>query len=212
MAKPSVNPPSAPATVESLTPRGRKTRDSLIGAARTVFEDVGFLDTRVEHIAQEAHVSYGTFYRYFESKEEIFYELSTRLFEDVHHHREPSESAGSPAEKLIASNRAYYEAYRRNARLMAIVEQVATFNEDFRLVRQEHRRQLTDRTARAINRWQRDGRVRADLDPVLAARAMAAMVDHTLYLWLVQGDTADAEALLDTLDSMCLGALGLGQG
>ncbi|OZG29485.1 TetR family transcriptional regulator [Williamsia sp. 1138] len=208
MAKAAVNPPSTPATVESLTPRGRKTRDSLLDAARTVFETVGFLDTRVEQIAHEANVSYGTFYRYFESKEEIFRELSTRLFDDVHH-RGPSDSAASPADKLITSNRAYYEAYRRNARLMAIVEQVATFNDDFRLVRQEHRRQLTDRTARAIDRWQRDGRVRADLSPVLAARAMAAMVDHTLYLWLVQGDTADADALLDTLDSMCLGALGL---
>ena len=60
-----------------------------------------------------------------------------------------------------------------------------------------------------IARWQADGLVRSSLDPVFAARAMAAMVDHTLYLWLVQGDEADEERLLDTLDQMCLGALGL---
>jgi AcrR family transcriptional regulator len=208
VAKSSVNTSSAPAPVETLTARGRKTRDALLDAARTVFETVGFPDTRVEQISQEANVSYGTFYRYFESKEDIFRELSTRLFEDVHQ-RIPSDAALSPAAKLVASNRSYYQAYRRNARLMAIVEQVATFNDEFRELRHNHRQQLTERTARAIARWQEDGLVRAQLDPALAARAMAAMVDHTLYLWIVQGDDADEDALLDTLDLMCLGALGL---
>ncbi|UGT63026.1 TetR/AcrR family transcriptional regulator [Nocardia asteroides] len=198
-------------TAETLTPRGRRTRDALLAAARTVFETVGFPECRVELITTEAEVSYGTFYRYFESKEHIFTELSTQLFEDVHR-REPVDPGRSPAERLIASNRSYYRAYRRNAKMMAIVEQVATFNEEFRALRHEHRGQLIDRSARAIARWQRAGLAAPGLDPVLAARAMAAMVDHTLYLWLVQGDDADEAALLDTLDRMCLGALGLTAG
>ncbi|WP_216912481.1 TetR/AcrR family transcriptional regulator [Nocardia sp. NBC_01377] len=206
MAKSAVN--SAPAPVDTLTPRGRKTRDAVLDAARRVFETVGFLDARVEQIAQEAGVSYGTFYRYFESKDDVFGELSTRLFEDMHR-REQTAADLSPAEKLIASNRAYYRAYRRNAPMMAIIEQVATINDEFRLLRQRHRHLLIDRTARAIARWQSDGLVRADLDPELAARAMAAMVDHTLYLWLIQGEDADEQAVLDTLDRMCVGALGL---
>ncbi|WP_227984649.1 TetR/AcrR family transcriptional regulator [Nocardia spumae] len=206
MPKSSVN--SAPAPVESLTPRGRRTRDGLLDAARTVFETVGFLDTRVEQISEAAGVSYGTFYRYFESKEHVFGELSTRLFEDMHR-REPAAAELSPTAKLVAANRSYYVAYRRNARMMAIVEQVATFNEEFRALRHEHRRQLIDRTAQAIARWQREGLVRASLDPELAARAMSAMVEHTLYLWLIQGEDADEQALLDTLDQMSVSALGL---
>ncbi|MET7767470.1 TetR/AcrR family transcriptional regulator [Nocardia sp. NPDC005366] len=208
MAKSAVNSSTAP--VDTLTPRGRKTRDALLDAARRVFETGGFLDARVEQIAQEAGVSYGTFYRYFESKEDVFGELSTRLFEDMHR-REPTPPHLSPAEKLIAANRAYYRAYRRNAPMMAIIEQVATINGEFRLLRHEHRRQLIDRTARAIARWQTEGLARSDLDCELSARAMAAMVDHTLYLWLVQGEDANEEALLDTLDRMCVGALGLDQ-
>lgn len=208
MSKSSASTPSVPPPVDTLTARGRKTRDSLLDAARKVFEEVGFLDTRVELIAHEASVSYGTFYRYFESKEDVFKELSTRLFDDVHR-REPLDPDLSPAARLTATNRSYYQAYRRNAKLMAIVEQVATFNSEFRELRHEHRRGLIDRTARAIARWQEQGDVRSSLDPVMAARAMAAMVDHSLYLWLVQGDEADEESLLDTLDQMCIGALGL---
>ncbi|MQY25315.1 TetR/AcrR family transcriptional regulator [Nocardia aurantia] len=206
MPKSSVN--SSPMAVDTLTPRGRKTRDALLDAARKVFETVGFLDARVELITTEANVSYGTFYRYFESKEDVFGELSTRLFEEMHR-RGPAATAPSPAARLIAANRAYYEAYRRNARLMAIVEQVATFNEDFRRLRHEHRRVITDRTAQAIARWQHEGLVRRSLDPELAARAIAAMVDHSLYLWLIQGEDADEDALLDTLDQMSVAALGL---
>jgi AcrR family transcriptional regulator len=210
VAKASVNSQTGPAPVETLTSRGRKTRDALLEAARTVFEDVGFLDARVELITLQAQVSYGTFYRYFESKDDIFGVLSDQLFEDIHR-RGPGDGKLSPAERLVAANRTYYQAYRRNARLMAIVEQVATFNEDFRRLRSEHRHQLIDRTAGAIRRWQQEGLVRQSLDPEMAARAMSAMVDHTLYLWLVQGDEANEALLLDTLDQMCLGALGLNQ-
>ncbi|MFW0784843.1 TetR/AcrR family transcriptional regulator [Gordonia sp. CPCC 206044] len=208
MAKSSVNTSTVPAPVDSLSPRGRATRDALLDAAQRVFERVGFLDARVELIAQEANVSYGTFYRYFESKEDVFRELSTWLFSEMHR-REPSSSEMGPAERLIASNRAYYQAYRRNAAMLAIVEQVATFNDEFRELRHQHRAQLIERSAAAITNWQAEGRVRSTLDPTMAARAMAAMVDHTLYLWLVQGEDADEAALLDTLDEMCLGALGL---
>ncbi len=208
MAKSSVNTSTVPAPVDSLSPRGRATRDALLAAAQRVFERVGFLDARVELIAQEANVSYGTFYRYFESKEDVFRELSTWLFSEMHR-REPSTPDMGPAERLIASNRAYYRAYRRHAAMLAIVEQVATFNEEFRELRHQHRAQLIDRTATAIAGWQREGRVRESLDPTMAARAMAAMVDHTLYLWLIQGEEASEGALLDTLDEMCLGALGL---
>jgi AcrR family transcriptional regulator len=211
VAKASVNSPAGPAPVETLTTRGRKTRDALLDAARTVFERVGFPDARVELITQEANVSYGTFYRYFESKEDIFRVLSTQLFEDIHRREPRGDGEITPAQRLIAANRAYYQSYRRNAQLMAIVEQVATFNDEFRQLRHEHRHQLIDRQARAIARWQSEGLVRESLDPEMAARAMSAMVDHTLYLWLVQGDEANEAALLDTLDQMCVGALGLDQ-
>jgi len=63
-----------------------------------------------------------------------------------------------------------------------------------------------DRTARAMARRQSHGPVRGDLAPEPAARAM---VDHTLYLWSIQGEYADEQAVLDTLDRVCVGAPGL---
>ena len=52
--------------------RGTRTRASLVAAARAVFERDGYLASRVTDIADEARVAHGTFYTYFDSKDEVF--------------------------------------------------------------------------------------------------------------------------------------------
>ncbi|MBO3750042.1 TetR/AcrR family transcriptional regulator [Streptosporangiaceae bacterium NEAU-GS5] len=194
-----------------LTERGARTRERLITAAREVFEERGFIDTRIAHITRHAMVAYGSFYTYFPSKDAIFLEIADRLFNEMTRQAQAFSGAGlSPAARIRRANRAYYEAYLRNAKMMAIIEQVATFNEEFQEMRRKHRALLIGRSAAAIERWQRAGLVADDLDPEMTARALAAMVDHTLYLWLVQGDDPPGiERLLDTLDTLNLRALGL---
>ncbi len=193
-----------------LTERGVRTREKLITAAREVFEERGFLDTRVAHIARHARVAYGSFYTYFPSKEAIFLEVADRLFADMTGHRVIPPPGPSPTARIRSANRAYYEAYLRNARMMAIIEQVSTFNDEFKELRRKHRAASITRSTRAIERWQREGLVDTSLDAEMTARALAAMVDHSLYLWLVQGEDADGtERLLDTLDTLNIRALGL---
>src|SRR5262245_24082650 len=194
-----------------LTERGARTRERLVAAAREVFEERGFIETRVAHITRHAMVAYGSFYTYFPSKDAIFLEIADRLFAEMTQKAQaPSEDADglSPAARIRRANRAYFEAYLRNAKMMAIVEQVATFNEDFQEMRRRHRALLIGRSAAAIERWRRAGLVADDLDPEMTARALAAMVDHSLYLWLVQGEgTPGIERLLDTLDTLNIRAL-----
>ncbi|MBN9622078.1 MAG: helix-turn-helix transcriptional regulator [Actinobacteria bacterium] len=54
------------------SPRGLRTRTALVEAARTVFERDGYLEARITDITKEAGVAAGSFYTYFDSKEEIF--------------------------------------------------------------------------------------------------------------------------------------------
>lgn len=54
------------------TARGRQTRDKLLQAAEVEFGKQGFHDASVSGITQKAGVALGTFYTYFESKEEIY--------------------------------------------------------------------------------------------------------------------------------------------
>ena len=65
---------------------------------------------------------------------------------------------GSDAVAVIhAANVAYLEAYRRNARLMALLEQVATVNERLAELRLERSAAFLARNARASRRLQRAG-------------------------------------------------------
>ena len=45
-------------------------------AAKRIFERDGFLESRIVDIAEEADIAPGTFYHYFDSKEEVFREVA----------------------------------------------------------------------------------------------------------------------------------------
>jgi AcrR family transcriptional regulator len=54
------------------TERGRRTRNKLLQAAEIEFGDKGFHEAGISGITYRAGVALGTFYTYFESKDEIF--------------------------------------------------------------------------------------------------------------------------------------------
>lgn len=59
-------------TKQPKTKRGRKTRNRLLEAAEIEFGRKGFHEASISGITYRAGVALGTFYTYFESKEEIF--------------------------------------------------------------------------------------------------------------------------------------------
>ncbi len=65
------------AKVEPIRSRkGAQTRARLIVAGQFIFERDGYLEARIADIAKRAGVSHGSFYHYFESKEQIFREIA----------------------------------------------------------------------------------------------------------------------------------------
>lgn len=61
------------------TARGRRTREKLLGAAEIEFGEKGFHAVAINDITRAAGVALGTFYVYFESKEEIFRALVSHM-------------------------------------------------------------------------------------------------------------------------------------
>src|SRR5579871_1270025 len=56
--------------------KGAQTRARLLEAAKKVFERDGFLNARILDIAETAGLKHGSFYHYFDSKEQIFREVA----------------------------------------------------------------------------------------------------------------------------------------
>lgn len=190
------------------TARGMRTRANLVAAARTVFERDGYLAARLTDITAEAGCAIGSFYTYFDGKEEIFEAVLAEAQEDMMHPGMPHVDEGSsPAQVLAASHRAYLEAYKRNADLMRLLEQVATIDPAFAKVRRDRARAFMRRNARAIESMQQRGLADCSLDPMLASASLSAMVSRIAYYTFVLGEKHTMDDLVDTLTTLWINAL-----
>jgi AcrR family transcriptional regulator len=194
-----------------LSTRGARTREALIEAARLVFERDGFTGARIADIAAAAGVATGSFYTYFRRKEDAFAAVIGQLEEEMLHPRlHEAADRDDPVAVIEAANRAYLSAYRRNARLMGLMEQVALLDPEFHRLRMRRARRFTERNARAIARLQERGLADPTLDAQLAAQAVSVMVSRTAYLRYVEEAGHDSlEKLVHTLTRLWASALGI---
>lgn len=211
-------PTEAPALVDPQklgtqpqTARGERTRAALIAAARTVFERDGYVDSRLVDIAAEAKCSIGSFYTWFDSKDEVFAAvLHEAQSEMLHPGTGRMESVDDPVEIIGASNRAYFEAYRRNARLNQLLLQVAAVDPRFRQMRKARADAFVTRNARAIADLQRRGLADRKIDAKLAAMALSGMISRLAQDVFI-GDYAPepVDDLVEAATRMWTNALGL---
>lgn len=198
------------------TTRGLHTRAALIAAARRVFERDGFLSSRLVDITQEAGLATGSFYTYFATKEEVLHAVFLEAQQDMLHPGFPRlDETDDPAAVIAASNLAYLEAYRRNARLMALLEQATSINEEFRQLRLQRSDAFVKRNARSIAALQERGLVDERLDALVAARCLSAMTSRLAYHYFVDQSGDDAvstfthDQMVTTVNSLWVNALRL---
>lgn len=195
------------------TPRGIRTRASLVAAARTVFERDGYIDSRLTDITKEARCSTGTFYTYFDSKEEALAAVLHEAQEDMLHPGPPQEQHAdrTVVESLEAGNRAYIDAYKRNAKLMLLLEQVAAIDPKFRRLRLDRGKAFAERNCRWVKKLQDEGFADPSLDPVMSASALSLMVGRMAYYKyaLDEPDWGTDDLLVETATKLWVNALGI---
>src|SRR2546423_2987761 len=163
---------SGPRAQKSLTLKGHRTRAALVQAGRQVFEDQGFLNARIGDIAKAAGVAHGGFYHYFDSKEAVFREAAMQVVGEIFDaSRTPPGEAEDPLASIEAANRRFLLAWERNAPILAVLDQVATFNDEFRDLWRSIRRLFVERAERGLILLQSEGRADPTPDAPVAARA-----------------------------------------
>ena len=196
--------------------KGVQTRARLVEAAKEVFEEHGFLEARVSDIAELAGLSHGSFYHYFESKDEVFLEVAEAQEDRLSAHSIvdsgllDASTRATVRERLRESILRYLAEYRAEARLMGVIEQVSRYREEVRAVRSARLRPYRARTEDAIRRLQALGLADPSLEPAIAAQALTAMVTRFAEMWLVQ-DLIDCsfDDGVEQLTMLCLNALQL---
>lgn len=196
--------------VGPTTPKGRERRSEILRAARKVFEKRGYLDTRVADIVTVADVAQGTFYTYFDSKETVFAEVAHQVIETMMDDLHTEYLADmDPVERVRRAMVRFIDAYRPNAVMIGLIEQVGTFTPEMRRLRLRLRESFVDRTAQGIRRQQEEGVADAVADPEMFAEVLGAMVDQICYLWFFLGKKFDADAVVETLTSVWARGIGI---
>ncbi len=193
--------------------KGARTRARLLDAATGVFENVGFLEARISDIAETAGLSHGSFYHYFESKEQIFREVAEQQEALLTAPADDGEeSVNSEFDRICRANRRYLRRYCDNAKIMGVIEQVSRYDSHVNDVRTRRQKHFAERAERSVRRLQRDGLADLDLDPEIAAVALGSMVARFAELWLVE-EWADYEFdhAVDQLSRLWANAIGLGE-
>ncbi|WP_162834393.1 TetR/AcrR family transcriptional regulator [Amycolatopsis circi] len=179
-----------------LTRKGAATRARLIRSAHEVFARSGFLDTKITDITAAAGSANGTFYVYFDSKETIFKAVVDEVIGDfLATLRAGRPREADPVAVIAHDNRRYVQAYRKHADIMRVIEQVATFNEEFASLRRSIRERFVARAARGIQTWQEQGHCTPEFSARTIAGLLVSMVDNFTYNWLSLGhEYSEAEA------------------
>jgi AcrR family transcriptional regulator len=193
--------------------RGEQTRAKLVKAAKEIFERDGFLDARIVDIAARAKVSYGAFYHYFDSKEQIFREVAeaqeSRLTAppDL---GEPRIADPTPYDRIHQANRRYLQRYRDEAKLMGVIEQVSRYDSYVNHIRIASYRHFADRFEQALRQWQKEGAADRRVDPTTAADALGSMIGRLAELWLTQGYREyDFDQAVDQITLLWANAVGV---
>jgi len=190
--------------------RGRQTRSRLLVAGKRVFERDGFLQARITDIAAEAGVSHGSFYHYFETKEAIFREIAEGIEVQLLSMNDAEyKDYSDPVDRIRAANRSYLNAYKKESKIMRVIEEVSRYDEEVRLVRVQRDNELAERLESAISRLQRNGLADKRINGHYAAMALGGMVARFAEQLFVGGGKYDQDEAVEQLTILWANALGI---
>ena len=180
------------------TPKGRRTRQTILDAASKVFTRDGYVDARMSDVAVEAGLSLGGLYRYFDNKEDLFGTVIRDLHEELFRRsRSSTPIAEDPEAALFEANLGYLQHYHDNSGVLRAFIEATTVEERFTTIwwtmRERH-------VARFLHAIKNDERVElGGLDPATVTRAMASLVEQTAYTTFAHAALNEAPVDVETV-------------
>jgi AcrR family transcriptional regulator len=169
---------------EPRTERGRKTLRRLLEAAAAEFGERGYHEAAITGITQRAGVALGTFYTYFESKEEVFRALVRDMSRATRAH---VAEAVKDAPDRLAGERLGLEAFsafvRRHRELSRSIEEAQFVAED---VYREHYLTFADAYRRNLAGARARGEIAPGPDSADEPRAWA-LIGMSVFLGMRYG-------------------------
>lgn len=172
-----------------LTRRGEATRRKLLEAAETVFAELGYHEASVTKITDRAGVGSGTFYLYFDSKQEIFEELVVDLNRRVRHAMgEAMEGASNRIEAERAGFEGFFRFTAQHPALYRVVREAEFVSPE---MLRHHYTRIVEGYEEGLRAAQQAGDVDPGLDPEVTAWALMGageLIGMRYLLWERDGE------------------------
>lgn len=153
--------------------RDKGTQERLLTSARIIFAESGWGDTTIDKIVKHARVARGSFYVYFQNKQDVFDRIVGPVLDDLYERGEARREGETIFERLEAGNRALLEVWLTHPDVMRMLVDYSAVNGS---VYQARRNRFIGRSAEALRRHKEAG-ITYDIDPYFAASALAGMVE-----------------------------------
>jgi AcrR family transcriptional regulator len=186
-----------PADGTLLTARGVRSRTALLEAARRLFRSKGYANTKIADITQEAGKALGSFYTYFDNKEQVLEKLAEDFKAEVEMRLTRLElTGGDPYQVIRELCAVYWSSCKNHAPELAAIFQASMLNERFAARWREIRADAREKIASGIRALDEAGRVR-NPEPEATASALGSMMDYFCYVWLIEGGEVNRPSLSD---------------
>jgi AcrR family transcriptional regulator len=193
----------------SLSKKGERTRRRLLDAAEEIFAELGYHDASIVKITESAQVAQGTFYIYFQSKQEIFDELVEDLNRRVRHAMSEGARQGtSRAESERLGFAGFFRFTAEHPGLYRVIRQ-AEFASPGAL--QRHYQTIADGYIAGLRQAMADGEI-ARADPEVLAFALMGIGELIGMRWILwEGSPGEVpEDVFDQMYSFIRRGLGAG--
>jgi TetR/AcrR family transcriptional regulator, fatty acid metabolism regulator protein len=182
--------------IEAKPPTRRKiqadsTKKKIYEIAISLMEKKGFAYTTIVEISKKAGVSVGTFYNYFSSKEEIFYDIfkkADEYFERVVT-RNLKKSGGTTMEQIVLFFR-HYARYDQRRGFHNITQLYGTKTKFFAV----KGRYMQELLKSIIAAGQKTGEIAGDMDPDRITEYMFIASRGVVYDWCIHEGSYNLES------------------
>jgi AcrR family transcriptional regulator len=178
-------------------------RQEIMGAAEMLFSDRRFHEVTLDEIAQAARVGKGTIYRFFSSKDDLFFQTATSGFDDLCMVIEKSVCRQMDfAGQLLGACEEITQFFRRRRQMFRMMQM-----EEGRVIWSQgslwnlwmsHREKLVKALARILDMGSRENKIRTDVPTTVLADFLLGMLrTRARYLLGVEDSIKRLEVLLD---------------
>ncbi|MCW5773574.1 MAG: TetR/AcrR family transcriptional regulator [Rhodospirillaceae bacterium] len=169
------------------TRKGRETRERFRNALREVIAAEGYFNAKISDVAEKAEKSIGLFYNYYDSKEDLLAEIAEDFNDELAQTTIEPFKQGRPADEAWRDAiRIFWMTFKRRKAEMVGVFQASMTNPRFSKEWRRIRGYAIRRIVAGVKMAQAQGYA-PGMDPVLAASALASMLENFAYVWLAGG-------------------------